>query len=489
MNGVLRRAVKPVSAGSQCIIERTILPIPRRDSYSAVMAGLSEEQVAARILAAAAHRTPRGLAAALRDLIADSSLPSGTKLPTVRTLAGQLHVSASTVSEAWHLLAREGIIRSAGRNGTIVIRSREIDSSDRAMRATWIVGRYNLDLSNGMPDSTLLPNISDALAGIEVATIPNYQIESILPELEDVVRETWIPALSPSRLTMVHGAYAGVDGILSAMLRAGDRVLVEDPSVPGVVDLVEMHGGVAISVSVDDEGVTPASLTNALLTRPAVLLLQPRGQNPTGASMTWRRAEELAALLRPTKVLVIEDDHCGAVSCEPPTSLARWLPGQVVRLQSFSKSHGPDLRLAAIGGPRDIMHKVELQRRFAGGWESLLLQGVLLRLLTNPESAQTVDKAREIYRLRREAMIAATANHGLRTYGTDGLNLWVEVENESLALRRLADADIGVCPGSPLTWAEPDTTHVRITTGVLPVEEAPRVAAQLAGTAETRLTA
>ncbi len=86
-------------------------------------------------------------------------------------------------------------------------------------------------------------------------------------------------------------------------------------------------------------------------------------------------------------------------------------------------------------------------------------------------------------------MTAAAANYGLRTYGTDGLNLWVEVENESLALRRLADADIGACPGSPLTWATPDMTHVRITTGVLPVTEAPRVAAQLAGAAETRLTA
>src|SRR6201999_3432211 len=104
------------------------------------------------------------LAAALRVLIADASLPSGTKLPTVRTLAGQLHVSASTVSEAWQLLARRGILRSAGHNGTIVLRAREIDSSDRHLRATWIVGRYNLDLSNGLPDSALLPNIADALA-------------------------------------------------------------------------------------------------------------------------------------------------------------------------------------------------------------------------------------------------------------------------------------------------------------------------------------
>lgn len=449
----------------------------------------NEEQVAARIVAAVVESTPRGLASALRELITDGALPTGTKLPTVRSLAAELHMSASTVSEAWRLLAREGIIRSAGRNGTVVLRPRGIDTTVRLERSTWIVGQHSLDLSTGTPDSTLLPSISGALRDIEFASIDNYQIGSILPELEAVVRESWRAALKPERMTMTHGAYAGVGEVLTALLSAGDRVLVEHPSVPAVVDLVEMQGAVPVAVAIDDKGILPQALASALLTRPAVLILQPRGQNPTGASMTWGRAEELAALLRPTKVLVIEDDHSGAVSVSEQVSLARWLPDRVVRIQSFSKSHGPDLRLAAMGASRDIMHKVELRRRLNGGWESLLLQRVLVRLLTDPQSIHTINHARRTYKLRLDTLASECRRHGLRTYGSDGLNLWVEVGSENAALRRLSEADIGVCPGSPLMWDTHDNSHIRVTTGIMPESQAPRIAELLAGTAGAQASA
>lgn len=439
--------------------------------------------VTATITAAVHDFTPRGIASAVRELIEGATLPSMTRLPTVRVLAGELHVSASTVSDAWRLLAREGIIRSAGRNGTVVLRARGIDISDRLERSTWTVGRHGLDLASGTPDVTLLPSIAKALGDVDVASVANYQVDSILPGLEDVIRESWSRALSPDRMTITHGAYAGVAAVLTALLRAGDRVLVENPSIPGVVDLVERHGGVPVAVTLDEHGIVPGSLSAALATRPAALVLQPRGQNPTGVSMTWARAEELAALLEPTRTIVIEDDHCGAVSTAELTSLARWLPDRVVRIQSFSKSHGPDLRLAAMGAPREVMHQMEVNRRLGGGWESMLLQRVLHELLTDPESIHAIAHARRTYKLRHDLLAAACRSRGLQTYGSDGLNLWVRVDGEARAMRRLAQDDVGVCPGSPLTWDSPVNDHVRITTGVMPEAQAPRVAALLAGSA------
>ncbi|GAA3544166.1 GntR family transcriptional regulator [Aeromicrobium flavum] len=447
------------------------------------MTAPEELDVTATIMAAMRDFTPRGIAAAVRELIEEGTLPSMTRLPTVRVLAGELHVSASTVSDAWRLLAREGIIRSAGRNGTVVLRARGIDISDRLERSTWTVGRHGMDLASGTPDVSLLPSIAKALRDVDVASVANYQVDSVLPGLEDVVRESWSRALSPDRLTMTHGAYAGVAAVLSALLRAGDRVVVENPSIPGVIDLVELHGGVPMPVGLDEHGIRPESLASALTTRPAVLILQPRGQNPTGVSMTWERAEELAAVLESSRTIVIEDDHCGAVSTAELTSLARWLPDRVVRIQSFSKSHGPDLRLAAMGAPREIMHRMELNRRLGGGWESMLLQRVLHELLTDPESIHAITHARRTYKLRHDLLASACREQGLETYGSDGLNLWVRVDNESRAMRRLASEDIGVCPGSPLTWDSPVNDHIRITTGVMPEAQAPRVAALLAGSA------
>ena len=56
-----------------------------------------------------------------------------------------------------------------------------------------------------------------------------------------------------------------------------------------------------------------------------------------------------ADLLRPTGVLLVEDDHAWGITTGPVESLGDLLPGRVVHIRGFSKSHGPDLRLAAIG--------------------------------------------------------------------------------------------------------------------------------------------
>ena len=51
---------------------------------------------------------------------ADGSLPSGTKLPTVRGLAEQLGVAANTVARAYRELEADGVVVTEGRRGTFV---------------------------------------------------------------------------------------------------------------------------------------------------------------------------------------------------------------------------------------------------------------------------------------------------------------------------------------------------------------------------------
>lgn len=427
-----------------------------------------EREISNKIAAAAHDRTTRGLAATVRELIQGGVFPPGTRLPTVRVLAADLHVSASTVSEAWQTLAREGRIHTAGRNGTVVLRVRKVQTTERSSKLNWIVGQHGLDLAAGTPDSRLLPVMTGALAGIDKVTVQNYVVATVLPGLEDFLRESWAPSLRPESVSLMHGAMDAVDRLLPSLIRVGDRVAVADPSLPTIIDLIEAHGGVPVPLTQDDSGVQPESLATALLTRPRVVFLEPRAQNPTGASTTWVRAERLASMLRGTKVIVIEDDHCGMVSTSPLASLMQWLPDQVILIQSFSKSHGPDLRLAAVGGPDHLLRPAETRRRLGGGWESWLLQRILLHMLTDPDAVHAVDVARETYAQRRADMVRACAARGLRTWGSDGLLLWVEVDNEAAAMRRLAAHDVGVSPGSSLKWENKEGHHVRLTTALLP---------------------
>ena len=53
-------------------------------------------------------------------LIGSGALPPGTRLPTIRHLAGDLELARGTVQRVYDELARDGWVRTAGRHGTVV---------------------------------------------------------------------------------------------------------------------------------------------------------------------------------------------------------------------------------------------------------------------------------------------------------------------------------------------------------------------------------
>jgi DNA-binding transcriptional MocR family regulator len=82
---------------------------------------------------------------------------------------------------------------------------------------------------------------------------------------------------------------------------------------------------------------------------------------------------------------------------------------RTVHIRSLSKSHGPDLRLAAVGGPAAILDLI-LERRLLGqGWTSRLLQHLPLDLLQDPACIAAVSKARREYARRRRLVGPALA--------------------------------------------------------------------------------
>ncbi|MGD9620191.1 MAG: GntR family transcriptional regulator [Mycolicibacterium sp.] len=65
-------------------------------------------------------------------LVRDGELAPGTRLPTVRELAAQVHLAVNTVARAYRELEAAGVLETRGRFGTFVARS---DPADAAMAA------------------------------------------------------------------------------------------------------------------------------------------------------------------------------------------------------------------------------------------------------------------------------------------------------------------------------------------------------------------
>lgn len=413
------------------------------------------------------HRTAQRVAATIGRLITAEAIPVGTRLPTVRELAAALDISPTTVSEAWRSLAATGAIVTRGRNGTVVSEPTSPTAPRRYRRVTEGPGHFAVDLSTGTPDPALLPDLGPALARVNRQSLTSsYLDRPVLPALEEALRDDW--PFAPEAITVVDGALDALDRVSAATLRLGDRVIIEHPTFPPLLDLLEQLGCDVIGVDLDDEGPVLDQVVAAFSTAivPAAMFVQPRAHNPTGVGISTRRARSLADVLRPHPTLVIEDDHANAISTTPLVSLGHWLPERTIHIRSFSKSHGPDLRLAAIGGAGDVVTAVASRRRLGPGWSSRILQALLVELLADPQTDDVLAAAATVYAERRRAVDDVLGAAGVATTGSDGINLWMTVDHEQSALVSLAARGIGAAPGAPF-MVRPDDDHLRVTVGLL----------------------
>ncbi|WP_051299612.1 aminotransferase class I/II-fold pyridoxal phosphate-dependent enzyme [Arthrobacter castelli] len=408
--------------------------------------------------------TARGVANAVSRAIREGTLKPGMKLPPIRSVAAELRLSPTTISAGWSLLARSGAIQTDGRRGTTIAEIHP--GSARYRKAMDRHSFFTQDLSTGVPDPSLLPDLSTALQTLTTAATPGgYLDEPVVPELLALLRQDWpYPA---EQFTIVDGAMDAIEMVSRAMVRFGDRVVVEHPTFPLLLDQLEAAGADVVGVPLDDQGMLPGPLAEALSVSAAAVLVQPRAHNPTGVSLTTTRAQKLADIIRAAGSTVIEDDSAGSVAVTEAISLGSWIPQQTLHIRSFSKSHGPDLRLAAMSGPETVIDAIVSRRQLGQGWSSRFLQRILLGLLIEEEPVAQVAHAREEYQRRRQSVITALAERGVEVGGNDGINIWVPVADESAAIVRLASQGIGVTPGAPFTVLADSPGHIRVTVGAV----------------------
>ncbi len=424
------------------------------------------------------ERSARGLADAFSRAVRAGAVVPGQKLPSIRAVARDLGISPTTVSAAWRLLARANLIHSDGARGTVVADGVGRGPA-RHRRALQYQARFETDLSTGLPDPALLPDLGPSLRRIpHGGSLDGFLAEPIVPELRDHLLADWP---TPAQIiTMADGATDALDLIAMTFLQYGDRVAVEHPCYPPMLDLLEAAGARIVSLEMDASGPTPASLSEAVDARVCAVFLQPRAQNPTGVGLDAERAEQLAAVLRGNEVLLVEFDLSSDIATTALHTVGRHVPEMTVHIRAFSESHGPDLRLAAIGGPSPLLEPMIARRHIGQGWTSRLLQRLLLDMLTHEEPKRQVAAARGEYARRRRALVAELARQGVAVGGADGIIVWVPVENEAAALMLLSSHGIGVAPGSPYLLRPNAGPHLAVTVGLLPEGQAPDIASVLA---------
>lgn len=383
-----------------------------------------------------------GISATVSSLIRDGEIAPGTHLPTVRALARQLGVSAATVSAAWNLLRAQRAIEGSGRQGTWVVDRPVLLAPQRFENITRFWKGDVLDLTWAAPDKELLPDAAAAIAQCpKDPEINSYQRSSITPALQAAVESTW-PWKAESFLA-VNGGYEGILLLAMSGFTAGQKVAVADPSTPRILDILELAGVEAIPVACDAEGPRARSLRQALAKRPVAFLYEPRSSSRSGASLTPERQRALQLVLQDApSILIIEDDGLGPLASSDYVGLGAAFPERAVLVRSYAKSHGPDLRLAVMGGAADPIERARVYRQFGAGWTSRILQNALAWMLTDRSTQRVIENAQAVYAARRHTMVALLQAHGVTVNHHDGLSIWVPVHNEQQALLILASHGI-----------------------------------------------
>jgi DNA-binding transcriptional MocR family regulator len=325
----------------------------------------------------------------------------------------------------------------------------------------------------------LLPDLERALRRVS----PNprlYGEELNHPSLIRATRAQFEADGVPCRhLAVVSGALDGIERVLREHLRAGDRVLVEDPGFTGITDLLHALALIPVPVDIDDEGMLPPSLDRALRGELGAVIVTPRAQNPTGAALTARRARQLRAILRRRpELLLIEDDHAGPIAGAPYVSLLEPARERWAVVRSVSKSLGPDLRVAFLASDPRTHARVEGRQRLGVRWVSHVLQSIVAALLSDRNVRRDLAAAAKTYSDRREALLAALAACGIEAHGESGLNVWIPLREETPVVQALLQRGWAVQAGE--RYRLKSGPAIRVTVSTLHEADARRFADDLA---------
>jgi 2-aminoadipate transaminase len=274
-------------------------------------------------------------------------------------------------------------------------------------------------------------------------------------------------------LMLTSGAIEALELLGKALVDKGDPAVVEAPTYLGAIMAFQSFEAEVAGVPLDADGFAVDELERLVAAGPTPKLVYtiPDFQNPAGVSLSADRREALIELARRHGFLVVEDVAYRELSfteSRPPTlwSLA---PDVVVQAGTFSKTFFPGVRLGWAVGPPEVVAKLVWAKQNTDQCAGALGQRLLEEYARRGLLDEQIERARGLYRSRRDAIMAAFERHlGDRATWTrpeGGFFTWVELSSDldavAVAEQALA-AGVAVVPGPPFFPASGGERHIRL---------------------------
>ena len=403
-------------------------------------------------LTSTSNATQRFLERLERDVLAVSR--TNDRLPSVRELTRRYQVSPVTVTRALTELTRRGLIVTRPGDGTYITKPEPHQhTADTAWQSVALGARGLLadellhmlegpragliGLSIGYTDASLHPTAALERAAVRAARKAHVWVRQPVAGLEGL-REWFAHGMHGQAraqdVLIAPGGQAAVSTVLRALVAPGEPVLLESPTYFGALAIAQTAGLRAVPVPTDADGVRVDLLEAALHASNAkVIYLQPLYANPTGATLSIERRQDLVRIAERAGAFIVEDDYGRdfQLDGEAPAPIWTLAPERTVYIRSLTKATVPSLRVAGVVALGPVMRRLQLSRLvddfFVGG----LLQEIALEFVTGSAWPKHLRGLRDHMRSRRDTALRTLAQHfpeaRITSIPKGGFSIWLEL--------------------------------------------------------------
>ncbi len=163
-------------------------------------------------------------------------------------------------------------------------------------------------------------------------------------------------------------------------------------------------------MAVDEGGIDVGALSAA---DPDAVFLTPAHQFPAGVALAPERRGALIAWAQERGAVILEDDYDVEYRYDrdPVPALQGMAPDQVAYAGSVSKTLAPGLRIGWLAAPSWLVADLAAEERADHRMSAVLDELALAHLLAHGEFDRHLRRTRQLYRRRRDALVAAIERH------------------------------------------------------------------------------
>ena len=328
-----------------------------------------------------------------------------------------------------------------------------------------------ISFAGGVPDPVTFPisQISQAterLLGTKEKAIqafqyaPSHGYEPLRSWIAETMRLEDIN-VEKSQILITSGAQQALDILGRLFINPGDRIAVTTPTFFAALDTFSVYRPEFLEIPIT-RGHIDLDIANEVLSKkPKFLYLIPDHQNPCGLSISQEQRKSLLQMSKKYGVVVIEDAAYSNLAfngiAEKPIAARddSLTLGNVVYVNTFSKTIAPGLRVGWIAANDEIVEKLRAVKLATDVHTSAFNQMIVLEIATTKLS-ENIITSRELYSKKCDRMIDALSDcmpdECWWSEPAGGLFLWLElpghIDTKQLFERAIKESSIAFVPGS-----------------------------------------